>query len=244
MTRKLACRRDDVSPGSLKEVALEGGTKVLIARTGDEYFACQALCPHQDVALCDGLFDGTMLTCHQHLWQWDIRTGTPEGLAEEPLEVYPTEVDGDSVYIVEAAGAGIDLGELFSGIADATASRIGALARREDIPAGKVLYNTGDPADDFYILQSGRIEFVFGRGERTSSAGIALKKGEICGWAALIEGQTVRIARATCLEPSTVLRIKGSDALQALEADPASGYIVMRRLASLIARYLARPAAQ
>jgi toluene monooxygenase system ferredoxin subunit len=42
----------------------------------------QAICPHQEVALCEGLFDGTVLTCHQHLWQWDIRSGAPMGIAE------------------------------------------------------------------------------------------------------------------------------------------------------------------
>lgn len=238
MTRKLACNREDVSSGSLKECALEGGAKVLVARSGDEYFACQAICPHQEVALCDGLFDGSTLTCHQHLWQWDIRTGAPQGLAEAPLEVYRTELQGDGVYIVEA-GDGVDLGELFSGISEATAQRIAALARREEVPSGGTLYKPGDPADDFFILQSGRIEFEIGRGERTSPAGVALRKGEICGWAALLENQPVRIARATCLEPSSVLRIKGREALQALETDPASGFIVMRRLSSLIARYLA-----
>jgi len=34
------------------------------------------------------------------------------------------------------------------------------------------------------------------------------------------------------------LRYNGKQALQVLENDPASGYLVMRRLASLIARYL------
>ena len=106
------------------------------------------------------------------------------------------------------------------------------------------MYGVGDPADDFFILQSGRIEFVIGRGERTSPAGVALRKGEICGWAALLENQPVRIARATCLEPSSVLRINVRETLQALEADPASGYTVMRRLSSLIARYLASSGAK
>ena len=236
--RKRACGRTELPPGGLKECVLDGGEKVLIARSGDEYFACQAVCPHQEVALCDGLFDGSTLTCHQHLWQWDIRTGTPIGLAEAPLECYRTEIVADAVYVVEGGG-GVDLGELFSGIAESTAGRIAALAQREELPPGGTLYRVGDPADDFFVLQSGRIEFLIGRGERTSPAGVALRKGEICGWAALIDGQPTRIARATCLEPSTVLRINGRETLQVLEADAASGYLVMRRLASLVARYLA-----
>ena len=66
-----------------------------------------------------------------------------------------------------------------------------------------------------------------------------LRKGEVFGWAALLENQPRRIARATCLEPSQLLRIDGRQTLALLESDPASGYLVMRRLSSLIARYLA-----
>ncbi len=237
MSRQLACRRSDVPDGGLKECALEGGLKVLIANNGDEYYACQAICPHQEVALCEGLYDGSVLTCHQHLWQWDIRSGAPIGLAELPLETYKTMVEGDSIYVMSAGS--LDLGELFSGIAEATLDRIASLARPEQVSPGGTLYRIGDAAEDLFVLQSGRIEFVIGRDDRTSPAGFALRKGEVCGWAALLEGHPRRIARATCLEPSSVLRINGRDTLGVLETDPASGYTVMRRLASLVARYLA-----
>ena len=39
--------------------------------------------------LCEGLLNGSTLTCHMHLWQWDIRTGAPFGIAEAPLQGYP-----------------------------------------------------------------------------------------------------------------------------------------------------------
>ena len=159
------------------------------------------------------------------------------GLAELPLEVYKATIQDGAVYIEEPGG--VDLGELFSGIAEATSSRLSALARAEEFGTGGRLYSIGDPADDFFVLQSGRIEFVIGRDERTSPAGFAVRKGEVCGWAALLEGHPRRIARATCLEPSSVLRINGRETLRVLESDPAAGYTVMRRLASLIARYLA-----
>src|SRR5438067_12336171 len=74
MTRQLACHVTDVPPEGLRECELEDGLKVLVANSGDAYYACQATCPHQDVALCEGLYDGAVLTCHQHLWQWDIRS--------------------------------------------------------------------------------------------------------------------------------------------------------------------------
>jgi toluene monooxygenase system ferredoxin subunit len=219
-----------------------GGLKVLIASSGDEYFACQATCPHQDVSLAEGLFDGSVLTCHQHLWQWNIRSGSPIGLAEMPLDCFKVEVDNDSIYI-DTPGA-LDVGELFAGIAEGTLAQINALARREEHQQGGTLYDVGDPADDFYVLESGRVEFLIGRDERTRPAGFMLRKGEVFGWAALLESQPVRIAKATCIERSTLLRINGKRVLNVLEADPASGYLVMRRLSSLIARYLASSGAR
>ena len=237
MSKKFVCPRSRVPANGMVECEAEGGLKVLVANAGDEYFAYQAMCPHQDVPLCEGLYDGSVLTCHQHLWQWDIRTGAAIGLAEAPLESFPVQVEGDSIYVVARSALGV--AELFVDISDKTLAAIMALAKKEEFSAGSALYNFGDPADDFFVLESGRVEFLIGRDDRLSPAGFMLRKGEVFGWAALLENQPQRIARATCLEQSRLLRINGKRALQVLESDPASGYLVMRRLSSLIARYLA-----
>ena len=242
MTNKMICRMADIPVNGLKECEAEGGLKLLVANSGGEYFAVQAMCPHQDVALCEGLFDGAVLTCHQHLWQWDIRTGAPLGLAEAPLERYDVTVEGDAIYI--GAQGALNVGELFTGIAAPTLSALSALAKREEYAAGSTLYKPGDPAADFFVLDSGRVEFQIGRDERTSPAGFMLKKGEVFGWAALLENQPHRIASALALENSALLRINGKQALKLLESDPASGFIVMRRLSALIARFLAAPGAK
>jgi toluene monooxygenase system ferredoxin subunit len=242
MARKFVCRRADVPANGMAEFDAGEGLKVLIASSGEEYFACQATCPHQDVSLAEGLYDGSVLTCHQHLWQWDIRSGSPIGLAEMPLDCFKVQVDSDSIYI-DTPGA-LNVGELFFGIREGTLAQINALARREEYQQGGTLYEVGDPADDFYVLESGRVEFLIGRDERTRPAGFMLRKGEVFGWAALLESQPVRIAKATCFERSTLLRINGKRVLKVLEADPASGYLVMRRLSSLIARYLASSGAR
>lgn len=243
MARTFVCKRSDVPENSMKECDAGGGTRVLVANAGGSIVACQHMCPHQDVPLCEGLFDGAVLTCHQHLWQWDIHTGAPIGLAESPLECFRVEVDGDDVYIASGEGGGLDMGELFLGIPAGTLGKLTALARREEVPAGGTLYAVGDPADDVFVLQSGRIAFVIGRDERVANAGFSLRKGEVFGWAALLENHPSRIAKATCLEASVVARINGRQALEILAVDAQAGYVVMRRLSSLIARYLASPGA-
>ena len=164
MARKMICRTSDVPANGLKECEGEGGLKLLIANSGSDYFAVQAICPHQEVPLCEGMYDGTVLTCHQHLWQWDIRTGAPMGIAEAPLERYEVTVEGDAIYV--GSQDALNVGELFHGIAAGTMQALTALAKREDFPAGSMLYRPGDPARDLFVLDSGRVEFLLGRTEK------------------------------------------------------------------------------
>jgi toluene monooxygenase system ferredoxin subunit len=243
MTRRLVCKAADVPPNGLKECAVEGGLKLVVANADGEFFGYQAMCPHQDVPLCEALFDGSTLTCHMHLWQWDIRTGAPLGIAEAPLQRYPLARDGDALYLGGESTA-LDVGELFNGIAEGSREALIKLANREEFVEGSVLYRPGDPAEDFFVLESGRVEFEIGRGERVNPAGFMLKKGEVFGWAALLENHPQRIASARALEKSVLLRINGKQALKVLEADAASGQVVMRRLAGLIARFLAAAGAR
>src|SRR3954469_13481483 len=168
MSKRFVCPRSQVPANGMTECEVEGGQKLLVANSGDEYFAYQAMCPHQDVALCEGLYDGAVLTCHQHLWQWDIRTGAAVGLAEAPLAGFPVQVEGDSIFVV--AQSTLNSTELFAGISDATLKAINGLAKREEVGDGQTLYDVGDPSDDFFILESGRVEFLIGRDQRMSPA--------------------------------------------------------------------------
>jgi toluene monooxygenase system ferredoxin subunit len=232
MAKRMVCRVAEVPENTLKECEAEGGLKLVVANAGGEFFGVQAICPHQEVPLCEGMFDGSTLTCHMHLWQWDVRTGAPMGIAEAPLERYPLVREGDALYLGGESSA-LDVGELFTGLAPDTLAKLISLAKKERYPAGATLYRPGDAAEDFYVLDAGRVEFQIGQ----DPAGFMLKKGEVFGWAALLESHPQRIASARVLESATVLRINGRQALGVLESDPASGYVVMRRLAGLIARF-------
>ncbi len=236
MKRIHICSASDVPSNGMKSYDTSLGVKVLIANAGDAYFAYQGLCPHQDVCLDEGFFDGATLTCHQHLWQWDITTGAAVGLAEAPLERYEVAREGDEIFVLQSSA--LKVSELFKGASDTAITKLDALARREEHNGPATLYGVGDPADDLYILESGRVEFIIGRGDRTGPAGFMLRKGEVFGWAALLEDHPRRIAKAACLEKSTVLRLKGADVLKVLADEPASGYLVMRQLSALITKHL------
>lgn len=90
----------EIPESGLKQFDLEGDVHILVIRCGDEYFAYQAYCPHMEVPLEEGFYDGSVLTCHQHLWQFDVRTGEPLGLAEAPLKGYPLRVEDGALYVL------------------------------------------------------------------------------------------------------------------------------------------------
>ena len=75
MNKIHVCKSSDIPSNGMKTYDVAGGLKVLIANAGESYYAYQGICPHQEVCLGEGFYDGSVLTCHQHLWQWDITTG-------------------------------------------------------------------------------------------------------------------------------------------------------------------------
>lgn len=239
MSKVHVCKSSDIPINEMKSYDVQGGLKVLIANAGDNFYAYQGICPHQEVCLSEGFFDGSVLTCHQHLWQWDITTGAAVGLAEAPLESYEVKVEEGEIFVMRASA--LKVAELFGGVSEETLEQLNKIARREERKSGSTLYEIGDATDDLYILESGRVEFQIGRDDRTSAAGFVLCRGEVFGWAALLDSQPQRIAKAACLEDSVLLRLSGEQTLRILAADPASGFFVMRKLSSLITRHLMGP---
>jgi toluene monooxygenase system ferredoxin subunit len=87
----------------MKQFETVDGGPVLVLNSGANFFACQAICPHLDTPLEEGMFDGSTLTCHQHLWQWDIETGEGKGLAEMPIECFAVKAENGVLYVSSEA---------------------------------------------------------------------------------------------------------------------------------------------
>lgn len=232
-----ACGVGDIPDKGMKQIEIEDGPKVLVLNSAGNYYAYQAVCPHQEVALCEGIYDGTTLTCHEHLWQWNATSGAPVGLAEAPLERYDVEVRGDEIYV--GVPSALTLASIFEGVSDPVMSRLTELARVNTYPAGSEIYNVGAPVVDLYILEKGRVAFILGQGDRSNPGGFMVRKGELFGWAALLVDQPERIARATCDEDSTVIELNGAEVLAILKDVPEDGLRVMSNLVQLLTRYFA-----
>lgn len=122
----------------------------------------------------------------------------------------------------------------FSGLTKAQLERVAALGRTRTFPQDTRIYVVGDAVDDFYVLADGMVRFTLGLGKRDTSAGDIIRRGDVFGWAPLVEGHARRIATAYCLTPCEVIAIDGGALIALMESDSALGFALMKRLAVLL----------
>ena len=128
----------------------------------------------------------------------------------------------------------LELARFFSGLDKAQLERVAALGRVRSFPQDTRIYTVGDAVDDFYVLADGMVRFTLGLGKRETSAGDIIRRGDVFGWAPLVEGHARRIATAYCLTPCEVIAIDGGALNALMERDAPLGYALMKKLAVLL----------
>ena len=126
--------------------------------------------------------------------------------------------------------------ELFQDVSRESLERVVGLAHTIRLEEGEDVYRLGDPAEDLFVLYGGRVRFSLGVANRPESANSLIEPTTVFGWAALLADQPRRVATAVCLEDSDLYVISGSALLQLCEQDQVFGYLIMRRLATMITR--------
>ena len=99
MAFQKACAADELWEGDMVEVELDGHVVVLVWPTGGEIHAYQGICPHQDIPLAEGRFDGRVLMCRAHQWTFDAATGAGINPGNCRLARYPVKVEGDDICV-------------------------------------------------------------------------------------------------------------------------------------------------
>ncbi|HUO53570.1 MAG TPA: Rieske 2Fe-2S domain-containing protein [Rhodoblastus sp.] len=94
-----ACTLDDIWEGDMAEVEVDGHIVLLVWPEGGEIHAFQGICPHQDIPLSEGKFDGRVVMCRAHQWTFDAKTGAGVNPSDCRLAEYPVKLEGDNVLI-------------------------------------------------------------------------------------------------------------------------------------------------
>lgn len=98
-----ACDLSELKEGKTDVAAVERTLVLLVWPTGGKPMAFQGMCPHANEPLMDAFFNGKVIACRHHDWEFDGTTGTcirgkPCRLAEYPLEIRGEEI------LVDVAG--------------------------------------------------------------------------------------------------------------------------------------------
>ena len=91
----------DLAPGTARRIVV-GGVPVAVVRIGDDVYAIGDTCSHANVSLSEGEVwcDEREIECPKHSSTFSLTTGEPLTLpATQPVPVFRTEIDGDTVTI-------------------------------------------------------------------------------------------------------------------------------------------------
>jgi len=91
------CDAADVTEQSPAVVEFDG-TKIAVFLADGEYFALDAVCPHQGGPLEDGKVEDGCVYCPWHGWQFDLQSGDHVH-GKATATTYEVVVEGDDVLV-------------------------------------------------------------------------------------------------------------------------------------------------
>jgi 3-phenylpropionate/trans-cinnamate dioxygenase ferredoxin subunit len=73
---------------------------ILLIRDGDQIFACERACPHEQADLSLGRVTDGRLLCPRHLASFDLHDGNVSaGWPSRALRVYPAKLEDEQIWI-------------------------------------------------------------------------------------------------------------------------------------------------
>lgn len=125
--------------------------------------------------------------------------------------------------------------ELFAGMSDEVVDEVTKMMVSLTKQAGESLFEQGDPADDLYILESGRLELKMPGAAKPTI--VARSPGEAVGWSSLA-GREKYSAGVTCAEDCRLLKLNKADLDVILRRYPLYGMLFYKRLAGVVGERL------
>jgi CRP-like cAMP-binding protein len=126
----------------------------------------------------------------------------------------------------------------FKGLDEAVRQVVAGCAANERYDAGAYVFREGEPADKFYLIRHGAVALELHTPGREPIVVDTVDDGEILGWSWIVppyrwafDARVVQLTRAVSLD-AKCLRTK-------MEADPALGFELLKRVIPVMAQRLA-----
>lgn len=125
---------------------------------------------------------------------------------------------------------------LFRGLSDSLLKEIAAIGKEISAKKGEYVFREGEKADQLHFLVSGSIALRVKLTSKPEHVTVSFvgKPYESFGWSGVVPPYHYT-SSAICEEDSQILVVPGEKFMQILEKHPEAGFIVMRRIAEIIA---------
>ncbi len=117
-------------------------------------------------------------------------------------------------------------------------ARIASISNVHHFHAGEVLFREGDKQESVYLMLEGRVALELFVPHRGKVRIYTAEPWEIFGWSSVTPNIRQRTAGATAVIDSRIIRINAEKLRAACDEDHDLGYLVMRRLANVVASRL------
>ena len=125
----------------------------------------------------------------------------------------------------------------FAGLDPTLVHEMVAKAEERSYDVGEMLVREGRPAEEFFLVQEGKVALEVGSADREAITVETIGRGELLGWSWLVPPYRWRFdARAT--KPTQVIAINAAAARYALAAHPATAYQFLLKFLPVIAERL------
>lgn len=124
----------------------------------------------------------------------------------------------------------------FSGMPEACLTNLAGCGKNVVFKKDKFLAREGRPADEFYVIRSGKISVEIHAGGKTFRVQTA-NAGEVVGWSWLFPPHQWAFD-VLALEETHVVALDGKCLRAKCEADPVLGYQLMKRFAGILVQRL------
>ncbi|HTP01153.1 MAG TPA: Crp/Fnr family transcriptional regulator [Anaerolineales bacterium] len=113
--------------------------------------------------------------------------------------------------------------------------KLASISKIRRVKAGEVIFREGDTHESVYIVLEGRVGLEMFVPHRGKVRFYTAEPWEVFGWSSVTPNVHLRTAGATAVLDGAVLRIDAEKLSQACDEDHTLGYLVMRRLAHVVA---------
>ncbi len=93
------CSDQKIGPGEMLEVEVEEHRILVLRLSEGEIRAYSGLCPHENLPLVYGEFDGEELICSAHFWTFDGKSGECTDPGGCRLARYPIQIKDGEIFV-------------------------------------------------------------------------------------------------------------------------------------------------